>query len=377
MSLPPVPFPSWVNLESTLGCNLECVMCGSHLSGVTRKRRVMDPLLLERVRAEVLPAARDLSLTVAGEPFMTPKLSTFVALAEDEGLSLQLNTNATLIKDTPLLRRLVAQASVIKFSVDAATAETYGAIRVKGDFATVLDGIRLVVRTRADLPRDRRPRLVLCAVLMRRNIHELADLVSLAHDLGLDRLEAAHVTAFNDEIEQQTLRLTPELADTAIRAAQDRADALGFRAHLPPLMSGQDLRPAPRTRARLALAELRGLSRTRMARLAGDLRRKAHEVRWARRAGGRVGCHFLMQGVYVSIGGDVAPSPMTGRPVLGNLFPTPFDEIWNGPTLTAMRRGLLEGRPFDCCAHCSQNPRVHDPTDPRTSRPPETGLTPG
>ena len=54
-TLPPMPAPSWVNLESTLGCNLGCVMCGSHISGATQARGTMDPALLAQVEAEVLP----------------------------------------------------------------------------------------------------------------------------------------------------------------------------------------------------------------------------------------------------------------------------------------------------------------------------------
>ena len=44
-------------------------MCGSHLSGVTKLRRSMDAALLERVEAEVMHGVKELSLTVAGEPF--------------------------------------------------------------------------------------------------------------------------------------------------------------------------------------------------------------------------------------------------------------------------------------------------------------------
>ena len=100
-------------------------MCGSFLSGVTKLRRSMDTELLKRVEDEVMPSIEELSLTVAGEPFLTPKLPEFVGVAERNGAELSLNTNATLLKDTKLLRRTMANARVIRFSVDGATAETY------------------------------------------------------------------------------------------------------------------------------------------------------------------------------------------------------------------------------------------------------------
>lgn len=368
--LPPVPLPQLVNLESTLGCNLACVMCGSHLSGVTQQHRTMSPELLQRIEAEVLPAARDGSLTVAGEPFMTPKLRVFVELAERTDTQLQFNSNATLIRDTPTIRRAIAGASVVKFSVDGASPEIYEGIRVGGELDKVLENIRTAVRIRGELPPHQRPRMALCMVLMKRNLHELCDMIDLAHGLGVDRLEVAHLTVLTEALEQEHLRHHAEAADAALRAARAHADALAFRVHLPPLMDGSRLPVAPAARARLALQEARELTRTRVHRLGTTLARKARMAAWSRRAGGRVPCHFLQDAVFITIGGDVAPCPMPGRPLVGNLLERSFEELWNGEVLTAMRRGFLEGRPFECCAHCSQNPEGYEPGDPETARPP-------
>lgn len=373
--LPPVPPPVFVNVESTLGCNLACRMCGSHLSGVTKQHRTMSSELLEKVEREVLPGAVDMALTVAGEPFMTPRLATFVELAERTGAQLQMNTNATLIKDSALLRRILARSSVIKFSVDGADKARYESIRHEADFDVVTANIRTVVRVRAELPRARRPRLALCMVLMRSNVDQLAQMVDLAHDLGLDRLEVAHMTVLAPHLEEEALRHHPDLADHHVRRARARADALGFPASLPPLMSGQRLVSGPRARLRVAARDLASVSTTRVKRLARSLERKARIGAWSARAGGRVPCHFLQSGVYVTIGGLVAPCPMPGRPVAGDLRTQTFAEIWNGPVLTAMRRGFLDGRPFDCCAHCSQNPEVYAPADEATARPPDYHLT--
>jgi MoaA/NifB/PqqE/SkfB family radical SAM enzyme len=360
-----MPPPVLVNLESTLGCNLECVMCGSHMAGVTRKRQIMSPELLARVEAEVLPGARDLSLTVAGEPLMTPKLGTFIALAERQGLE----------REGELLDRLLRQSSVLKFSVDGARASTYESIRVQSDFELVIGNIRKAVAARARLPRGQRPRLAICMVLMRRNAEELVEMVELAHGLGVDRLEVAHLTVLSDELEPESLRHHPELCDQVLAQARRRADQLAFRLHLPPDMAGRPLSVAPSAQARLALRELEELSPRRLRRLGHRLQHKLRARAWELRAGGRVPCHFLQGGVFVTLGGDVAPCPMPGRPIAGNLLEQSFAQIWNGPLLSAMRQGFLEGRPFDCCAHCSQNPVNYQPADPRTARPP--GYRPG
>ena len=362
-SLPPVPHPVNLNLESTLGCNLECVMCGSHLSGVTKMRRSMDEELLARVEKQVVSGIEELSLTVAGEPFLTPRLPQFVAVAERHGAELSLNTNATLLKDTGLVRRVMRQSSVLRFSVDGATAKTYEAIRVKSDFGTVIENIELAVRIRDELPRNERPRLVMCMVLMRDNVHELVEMVRLADRLGLDRLDVAHVTVLVPELDNQSTRHIPDVVDDALHAAQQEADARGFRVNLPPLMSGERVKGSPQAKLRLGLTELKQISTRRLQRLAKTLNRKTVMAKWSRSAGGHVPCRFLQDGVFITIQGEVAPCPMPGRPIAGNLWEKSFAEIWNGEVLTRT--------PEDCCAHCSQNPNGYEPADPRTAAPPD------
>ena len=366
-SLPDVPPPTWVNLESTLGCNLECVMCGSFLSGVTKNRDAMSDELMEKVEKEILPQAKDVSLTVAGEPFMTPKIARFVEMAEESDCALQLNTNATLIRESKLVERILRQASVIKISMDG-LGEIYESIRIGASFEKVADNVRLLVRMRSELPKNERPRLAICMVLMKRNIHQLIEMIDFAKDCGVDRLEVAHLTAFNDDIDAESARHVAEDADSWIRRARVHADQLGFRVHLPPLMNGDHLDPALPAKIRLAAKEISELSPRRIGRLAQQFKKKARSSQWSRKAGGEVPCQFLNDGVFITLQGDVAPCPMPGRPIAGNLMESSFEEIWNGPVLTELREGLLKNKPKSCCAHCSQNLAGFVPSDEQTIR---------
>ena len=154
----------------------------------------------------------------------------------------------------------------------------------------------------------------------------------------------------------ESLRHDPR---TACRtSARQRADALGVRANLPPLMSGAANGPSMTARVRLAAQEARGVTMPRIRRLAGTLRRKSRLARWSARAGGRVPCHFLQNHAFVTIQGEVAPCPMPGRPIAGDLHTASFSEIWNGEVLTAMRRGFIEGAPMDCATLLAEPRRV-------------------
>jgi MoaA/NifB/PqqE/SkfB family radical SAM enzyme len=194
-------------------------------------------------------------------------------------------------------------------------------------------------------------------------------MVDFAHGIGVDRLEVAHLTAFNDEMDAESLRHTPEQADKWLRLARSRADQLGFRVHLPPLMNGQRLEPSRGAKLRLATKEFSEINPKRIQRLARTVRKKARARKWAQKAGGSIPCQFLNDGVFITLKGDVAPCPMPGRPIAGNLMESSFADIWNGPILTRMRKGLVQNDPLECCAHCSQNGKGFIPSDAQTIRP--------
>ena len=333
----------------------------------------MSKALIEKIQTEVLSSATDLSLTVAGEPFMTPKIRDFVELAKSSDVQLQLNTNATLIKDSDLLRDVLRQSSVLKISLDG-HGETYEAIRHGAIWSEVLEKVKLVVRVRKSLPKHEQPRLAICMVVMRQNLHQLVDMVEFSHAVGVDRFEATYITVMSDDMEHQSPRLEPVAADAAVRKARDRADELKFRAHLPPLMNGETLSVNQRAQASLAMSELRGITKTRLNRLTNSVKSKIVHKVWSKQASGEIPCKFLRSGVFISVGGDVAPCPMPGRPVAGNLYKQSFDAIWNGEVLTSMRQGFVNGSPHHCCAHCSQSPGRYVPSDPETSKPKDNSL---
>ncbi len=333
----------------------------------------MSKELIDKIKKEVLPGATDLSLTVAGEPFMTPKIRDFVELAKSCDVELQLNTNATLIKDSALLKDVLKQSSVLKISLDG-HGETYEDIRHGALWSEVLDKVKLVVRVRNNLPKQEQPRLAICMVVMKRNLHQLVEMVELSHALGVDRFEATYITVMSDDMEHESPRLEPEIADAAVRAARARADELKFRAHLPPLMNGTTLSANQTANMSLVLSELKGVTKSRLNRLTNNVKSKLTHKRWSNQADGKIPCAFLRSGVFISVGGDVAPCPMPGRPVAGNLLKQPFDEIWNGKVLTSMRQGFISGTPHHCCAHCSQSPGRYVPSDPETSKPKNNSL---
>lgn len=374
--LPPVPLPVHVNLETSLRCNLACVMCAPHRTGSTAKRDVMSDALLTAVERQVLGSAAYVALTVAGEPFVDRTWPRYVDLAERTGTRLVIHCNGTALPRGPALTRLLRHTQVLEVSVDGARRETFAKIRGRDVLPSILDNIRRAVAARDALPRRHRPRLGITQVLMRDTIDELPELVDLAAQLGVDSVGAVHLTVFEAALDAQSLRHHPDRSDAAFAEARRRAHAHGLALNLPPDMDGT-LHDTPTWRDHVAhgLRAVRRTGRGWLGRAGRVVRSRWAVKRWEAAVGGRVGCNYLMHRAYVSVGGDVTPCCMPGRPVMGNLHTDTFDTIWNGPQYTAMRRGMLEGTPFDCCAHCSVNRREgYQPRDADTARPPTQQL---
>lgn len=375
-ALPPVPLPVHVNIETSLLCNLSCIMCAPHLTGSTQKRDLVSDALLERIEDQVLPEAAFVALTVAGEPFADKTWPRYLALAKRTGTRLVVHCNGTLLPKEDDLERLLKHTQVLEFSVDAVERDTFASIRGQDALPRILDNIRRAVAVRDRLPKRQRPRLGVTMVLMKRNIAQLPAMVDMAADLGLDSVGAVHLTVFADHLDGESLRHRPAVADAAFALARQRAAAAHVTLNLPPDMDGTLHRTSP-TRARIDHARgILGKAGRRWAQRVWRVAKNRLAVsRWSQRAGGKVGCNYLMHRAYVSVGGDVTPCCMPGRPVVGNLLNQDFDTIWNGPIYTAMRRGMLDGRPFDCCAHCSVNrDEGYVPFDERTARPPDQQL---
>ena len=375
--LPSVPLPVHVNVETSLLCNLSCVMCAPHLTGSTKKRDTVSNTLLERIETQVLSDAAFVALTVAGEPFADKSWPRYLALAERTGTRLVVHCNGTLVPRDQDLQRLLPHTQVLEFSVDAVEPETFSAIRGQDALGRILANIRRVVAVRDSLPRRHRPRLGVTMVLMQQNIEQLPRMVDLAADLGLDSVGAVHLTVFADHLDGESLRHSPERSDAAFALARRRAQARGVSLNLPPDMDGRVHSQHGWLRhVEHSLGMVSRLSRRWAGRAWRVVKNRALMARWEHQAGGRVGCNYLMHRAYVSVGGDVTPCCMPGRPVAGNLLEQSFEEIWNGPVYSAMRRGMITGQPFDCCAHCSVNREEgYQPTDERTARPPEQQLS--
>lgn len=195
---PPLDLPEGVPplrafyLYMSNSCNLACRHCWITPHFVDGKPDPGDVINVEALRAAV-QEAKPLGLSSAkltgGEPLLHPRFVKVVDLLSEEGLSLNMETNGTLLS-AELARYLKNETNVtfISVSIDGADAQTHDAFRnVAGAFDAALRGLDLLVDAGYS-----NAQVIMCA--HQGNRHQIEDVVRLAAAHGAGSVKINPVT---------------------------------------------------------------------------------------------------------------------------------------------------------------------------------------
>lgn len=222
-----------IQIEASLECNLECVMCPWNELRPAEASMSWDTF--ERL-IPYLELAESVDLTGGGEPLKNPLLVEMVQAASEAGCEVGFSTNG--IRLTPQIAQRLVDAGLdwVSFSVDAASAELYERIRHGAKFAMVTEHIAALRDLKRQLSLDR-PRLMMVMVLMtgeHENYHELPAYIELAHRLGVDQVVAKNLDVIVKEGDDERRIFSHDHSPAsgiqqALAAARQVADTLGIK----------------------------------------------------------------------------------------------------------------------------------------------------
>jgi organic radical activating enzyme len=132
-------FPSQVNVDCTMFCNLACIHCPyetvTKLKGKGRQNLSLElhTKLIDEIATTGKGHCRFLRYTGDGEPLLHPKLAEMIAYAyERTGLPINVTTNGMLMTEERARALIEAGVAVFDVSIDAHSQEVYGKVRVNG-----------------------------------------------------------------------------------------------------------------------------------------------------------------------------------------------------------------------------------------------------
>ena len=325
--------PREIQVEVTGACNLRCQMC--LVSYRPALGKTSGSMSFETFKALIddLPDLEVVTMQGLGEPLLAPDFFPMLEYLAERGIRTGFNTNGTLLTRDKAERLVRLGVDWLHVSLDGATAATYEGIRHRSNFELVKTNVEGLVQVMRELGADR-PSLEVVFVAMRRNVHELCDVVRLTAGLGIPKLWVQSLShSFSDTDPAGSYReIRAYAASEALWAEPDETAARIF------------------DEAR-ELAEELGLE-IRLPRL--------EEPAGTRKAG-TPGCSWPFSSSFVTHDGRVQPCCAVmgaDRAVLGDASKEGFADVWAGEEYAAFRAALLTDDPPEVCRGCSMYRRV-------------------
>ena len=319
-------------------CNLKCVMCEEHsphsalqplrkLDG--RRHRRMTFEMLKRIVEETAgKGLREIIPSTMGEPLLYEHFEDILALCAKHNVKLNLTTNGTFPKygASDWAARIVPVTSDVKISWNGACKTTHESIMLGSKWEESLRNLRefITVRDAHAANGGNRCRVTLQLTFLESNVEELAGIVRLGIELGVDRIKGHHLWTHFPEIEALSMRRNAD----AIRRwnfAVEQAQKIALEQ---PLANGRAI----------LLENIFSLDEESTQELTPDGL-----------------CPFLGQEAWVSAQGRFDPccAPDAQRRALGEfgeLLDTPLLDIWQGDAYRAL---VASYRNRSLCSSCN------------------------
>lgn len=296
--LPPLLF-----VEVTTRCNLRCFMCPHTFQNYENLDMDFDDF--KGIMTQ-FPALSRLIPQGIGESLLWAPIFDAIGFARERGVSVELNTNGTLLNETRARSLIESGIDVLTVSIDGATEDTYQSIRGGDTLRPVLHNLERMVALKRELGSSH-PQLGVRTVALKRNMDEIPDIIKIALDVGVRRVTVQDMLDYGG-------RLADYLIDRddfeTLKQYRDEAATMGV-----------------------------DLILENFSRFERDRRR----------------CISPWVSPYITREGYVTPCCIITDPStinFGNVFETPFRDIWNGESFVEFRRAFREGRAPAFCQSC-------------------------
>lgn len=309
-------YPRRIVLELTNACNLKCIMCGRDEAKFRLTSFNVD--WLDRLK-EAYEYAEEVTLFGWGEPTIHPQFEQMLSYLNDYPLRKYFVTNGMRLDR---LRQAIfdQHVDIVAVSLDGAKATTNDRIRVGSSLDRIVRSLKDITgeKTRRGLDY---PYMNFVFTAMRSNLHEIPDVVRLAHEIGLEEVKVVYLTVFSKGLVHESLLNRQEEIRAIFAEAEGLSNELGVKLKLP-YIQGEDI--------------------------AGDHYHKDCFVGW--------------RDFFLGSDGYVRPCQSTAM----KLFPIDkydtFTDMWNSPEYMSFREMINMNDPQECkrcyqSSHASWNRR--------------------
>lgn len=330
--------PRIISMTMTSRCNLRCVMCDHGIRNVEKED--FDPELIDRI-GDFISRADVVDLTGLGEPTLSKLfwkiVDQFPEASAQPGTDpfLMFNTNAVALTPAQIDRLLLSRVRRIRVSIDSPDSETFQQIR-KTDLANVVANVKKLVEAKKKTGR-RYPIIGIEMTVMRRNVHQMRDMIDLVKEIGADFVEFWSINEIGPDSTKDWIITT----GTASFSYKDELLSDFDQVQLSGLID-EATEHATATGVPAAFIMLGKGSST--ANYPSETF-KAPEIAWKENS---IRCDLPWKELRADYSGKVTACCWGPRPI-GNLRTSTMEEVWNAPVIREMRTDLLNGNVPAAC----------------------------
>ena len=176
-------------------CNFKCPSCRTELIN-NNKHHVIRPInnrIVEKIKHLIIDEINTQPVEIrwcGGEPFISEvyqELFDYIIASKKHNIQHIIQTNGSYLKSkSDQIEKLLPTIKELRISFDAANAETYGKIRVNGNWDLLIDNVRWI---KALIDQHHAPtRLSADFVVQLDNYKEIPAFVQLCNDLGIKHI---------------------------------------------------------------------------------------------------------------------------------------------------------------------------------------------
>ncbi len=296
--------PVTAQIEPTSLCNLKCEMCIRDKIGIPFGSMNLNNF--QKILDE-LDCLFKIHLSGQGEPFLNKDLFKMMEYANQKGILINTNTNATLLTKETIEKIYGVEIGEIAVSLESSKKENYEKIRKGAKFEEVMENVKNLNKM---LKQKNKKTIVSFAVtIMRKDVDEIPSFVRLAEKTGISKIifqtlqdKADYVSKYGSNARQQSVLSLKEEVKKKIREARKIA------------------------------------KRNKISIIFDEEKSK--------------GCLWPWRGIYVTWDGYVTACCKIldyRKPLMGNLLQQDFWKVWNGKEYQMFRKLLGERKaPLPC-----------------------------
>ncbi|MFH0792984.1 MAG: radical SAM protein, partial [bacterium] len=319
----PLARPLRFHLEINDLCNLKCIHCARENDTIPKRTGSM-PIEAVRRMAPFFKSATWVGIAGNGEPFLHRNLLEILEIISENGATPSVITNAMLFNDKKIEKLFALKKLLLMISLDGGMPQTFERIRKGARWSKLIEALEMIREAKKHKPGPF-PLVNFLCCLMRDNLHELEQMIELAHEYAVPAMLLQTLIPYAPEIPREQML---NYEETAAEIDRCRPLAQQYNIRL-------DFNPT---------------NFTLQERREGEARHNGNGN--ANANGKRLFCPNIWQQFHVEVSGNVRFCCMWTKGSIGNVLEKSVDEIWRSRPFQELRAALLRGEMPEDCSNC-------------------------